>query len=98
MFRVINFINHQDEGFIDFAKALCQILIHRIDPGLAIHHEQDHLSCGDRDIDFGVDLFRKTCIHSTPDPACIDDCKRDFPEFAFGRESVARDARLIVDD
>ena len=95
---VVDFIHRNDDRLPGFAQLPGQHFIHRREPILRIHDEQQHIARRDGDVRLRLHLFLKRSVRIRTDAACIEDGKRRSPQPTFRTDTVASDPRLIVDN
>lgn len=98
----IYFIHRDEHRFAALAQPLGGFSVERNDPFLHVYHQNNHICSIDREFDL-VEGGPRNDIHGIlatqqSDSARINESETVTVPFGFGRNSIARDAWLVVND
>src|SRR5438477_9909354 len=96
VFRVIDFVNEKQDGFVQFPNQASQFAIHRIYPVLPVHHKKDEIALCHRQFCGRPHLVRQLGFPRTDNPAGIPKPESFPTDFAFGRNPVPCDPCLAM--
>ena len=95
---VINKVDDEQHGRLGLAELLRERLIDRGEAVVGIDHEEDEVGGLHRDVGLDGDLFVEAILNPAADAAGVDEGARDLRGLGRGRDAVAGDARLVVDN
>jgi hypothetical protein len=96
VFRVIDFVNEKQDGFVQFPNQASQFAIHRIYPVLPVHHKKNEIALSHRQFCGRPHLVRQLGFPRTDNPAGIPKPESFPTDFAFSGNPVPCDPWLAV--